>query len=88
MSDKILIIKIYLLFLHSVFLFYTALKAQIPDSLQSLYNNQSLYRYGNNFLKGSEKLTYRELKKEFSMSDIGLDAYRQSKKIPDYRFDF
>jgi hypothetical protein len=72
--------KIYLLLLCCFFKFYTDLKAQHTDTLRSLYNNQTLYRYGSYFLKGSEKLTYRELEKEFSMSDIGLEAYLQSKK--------
>lgn len=72
-------VKQIIFFFLSTFLFIPT-DAQNADSIKHIYNNQTLYRYGSYFLKGSEKLTYRELEKEFSMSDIGLDAYRQSKK--------
>lgn len=73
-----MIIRIFFLF--NLTIVFVSLNAQQTDSLLKTYNYQSLYRYGSYFLKGSEKLTYRELEKEFSMSDIGLDAYHQSKK--------
>lgn len=54
--------------------------AQNNDSLRYKYNNQTIYRYGGYFLKGNERLTYKDLSKEFSMSDLGLAGYEKSKK--------
>lgn len=65
----------------SLFLLRQAdLFSQSKDSLRLLYNNQTIYRYGGYFLKGNERLTYKELSKEFSMSDLGLAGYEKSRK--------
>lgn len=50
------------------------------DSLRFKYNNQTIYRYGTTFLKGSERLGFRDLGHEFSMSDLGLAGYEKAKK--------
>lgn len=50
------------------------------DSLRLKYNNQTIYRYGSTFLKGSERLGFRDLSREFSMSDLGLAGYEKAKK--------
>jgi hypothetical protein len=55
--------------------------SQKSDSLVFKYNNQTVYRYGGYFLKGNERLTYKELSREFSMSDLGLAGYEKSRKL-------
>lgn len=59
----------------------TKLFLQKSDSLVFKYNNQTVYRYGGYFLKGNERLTYKELRREFSMSDLGLAGYEKSRKL-------
>ena len=59
----------------------TKLFSQKSDSLVFKYNNQTVYRYGGYFLKGNERLTYKELRREFSMSDLGLAVYEKSRKL-------
>lgn len=71
--------KIPFIFL-ALLLCVTQLFSQKSDSLVFKYNNQTIYRYGGYFLKGNERLTYKELSKEFSMSDLGLAGYEKSKK--------
>jgi hypothetical protein len=50
------------------------------DSLKYKYNNLHISRYGSAFLKGNQRLGFKELSKEFSMSDLGLDLYAKAKK--------
>lgn len=50
------------------------------DSLKYKYINQTIYRYGRSFMKGTERLTFPELRNEFTMSELGLASYDQSKK--------
>lgn len=71
--------KIPFIFL-ALLLSVTQLFSQKNDSLVFKYNNQTIYRYGGYFLKGNERLTYKELSKEFSMSDLGLAGYEKSRK--------
>jgi hypothetical protein len=59
----------------------TKLFSQKSDSLVFKYNNQTLYRYGGYFLKGNERLTYKELSREFSISDLGLAGYEKFRKL-------
>lgn len=54
--------------------------SQSNDSIKSVYNNQTIYRYGSYFLKGSERLTFHGLQTEFSMSDIGFASYTKAKR--------
>ncbi len=70
--------KIFLLFFFSGFILNSY--SQVFDSLKSKYNNQTIYRYGSSFLKGSEKLTFKELSKEFLMSDLGIASYTKAKR--------
>lgn len=53
---------------------------QNRDSLLRLYNNQTIFRYGNNFQKGTDRLYFRDLRNEFSSSPMGLVGYELSKK--------
>lgn len=71
--------KIPFIFL-ALLLWVTQLFSQKSDSLVFKYNNQTIYRYGGYFLKGNERLTYKDLSKEFSMSDLGLAGYEKSRK--------
>ena len=36
--------------------------------------------YGSSIMKGNERISFQELSKEFSISDLGLDQYQISKK--------
>lgn len=36
--------------------------------------------YGSSIMKGSERISFQELSKEFSMSDLGLDQYKIARK--------
>lgn len=65
-----------LLFLLSV----TFSFGQNRDSLLRLYNNQTIFRYGSNFQKGTDRLYFRDLRDEFSFSPMGLVGYELSKK--------
>lgn len=59
----------------------TALQAQSrTDTLKYRYVNQSLYRYGPYFIRGSERLTFSQLQHEFDESPLGLVSYMKSKK--------
>lgn len=58
----------------------TLLFAQNNDSVYKKYNTGLIYRYGSSIMKGAEKISFRELSKEFSMSDLGLDQYKIAKK--------
>jgi len=63
-------------------LFYppTDLFSQSGDSLHYKYTNLTIYRYGSVFQKGNERLGFKDLRSEFSMSDLGLTLYNKAKK--------
>jgi hypothetical protein len=71
----------YVFIILLVFFLQSDLFSQPNDTLRSKYNNQTLYRCGGYFLKGNERLTYKELSREFSMSDLGLAGYEKSRKL-------
>ncbi len=56
------------------------LHAQQTDSLKYKYTNQTIYRYGSSFMKGTERLSFPTLQSEFSMSELGLASYTKAKK--------
>ena len=58
----------------------TLLFSQNTDSLYKKYNTGFIYRYGSSIMKGGEKISFQELSKEFSVSDLGLDQYKIAKK--------
>jgi hypothetical protein len=59
----------------------TATNAQYnADTIHKKYSTGLLYRLGGSFMKGNQKLTFQELGKEFSMSDVGLDQYNLAKR--------
>ena len=53
---------------------------QSRDSLLRLYNSQTISRFGTNFVKGGQRLYFRDLRDEFSFSPMGLVGYELSKK--------
>jgi hypothetical protein len=62
------------------FFFSNILLAQKKDSLLIRYQNQTIYRYGNWFIKGNEKLDFRDLRNEFQGSELGMIGYEKAKK--------
>jgi hypothetical protein len=56
------------------------IQAQEIESLKNKYTNQTIYRYGGSIMKGTERLSFPALQKEFTMSELGLVSYNQSKK--------
>ncbi|HVZ98628.1 MAG TPA: hypothetical protein VG847_17220 [Chitinophagaceae bacterium] len=53
--------------------------AQSRDSLLNIYNSQTIYRFGNKFVKGNNVLTYEQLTHEFT-SPRTLSLYLISKR--------
>ena len=50
------------------------------DSLLKKYDQQLLYRYGSNFMKGGNKISFNELRREFTNPSISFDLYTRAKK--------
>lgn len=67
-----------------IFLLFSGITTQViaqnNDSLYKKYNTGLIHMYGSSIMKGSERISFQELSKEFSMSDLGLDQYQISKK--------
>jgi len=53
--------------------------AQIQDSLSKVYDAQTIYRSGNIFIKGNERLTYRSMELEFNSTST-KELYKKSKR--------
>lgn len=69
------------LFLLLSLVFFTQFSfSQSNDSIYYKYNNGILYRMGGAIKKGGDKISFQELAKEFSMSDLGLDQYMLAKR--------
>ena len=51
---------------------------QTKDELLSTYNNQTIHTFGKFFIKGSNRLTFGDLKKDFT-SDITKVLYKKAK---------
>lgn len=67
-------------FLSVILLSIISLTNAQRDSLLYKYNNQTIYRFGTNFTKGAERLTFRELQNEFLTSDLGFVSYVKAKR--------
>ena len=63
-----------------LFLFSIPAFTQSADSLLRLYNTQTIYRYGNVFRKGNERISFSGLKHEFSFSHLGMADYQMASK--------
>ena len=69
----------YFKFLCSIlFLISSNLFAQSHDSLAKVYDSETIYRYGNNFIKGNERITYRNMELEFNTPST-KELYKKSK---------
>lgn len=53
--------------------------AQSNDSLKKIYDEQTIYHFGNRFLKGTTVLTYQQLAGEFNTQRT-LQLYQISKR--------
>jgi hypothetical protein len=51
--------------------------SQLRDSLEKIYSNQTIYQSGNKYLKGNERLSYKDLRLEFN-TPVTQDLYRRS----------
>ena len=50
------------------------------DSLVKKYDQQLIYRYGSAFMKGGNKVSFKDLQTEFSTTSVSFDLYKKSKK--------
>src|SRR3569832_2270816 len=50
------------------------------DSLLKKYDQQLLYRYGSHFMKGGNKISFNDLRGEFTSPSISFDLYAKAKK--------
>lgn len=50
------------------------------DSLLRTYDEQFVYRYGYSFMKGGNRLSFADLRGEFSPQSLSFDLYEKSKK--------
>lgn len=53
--------------------------SQSRDSLLKVYNNETIYRFGNSYIKGNEKLTFSDLRLQFN-SPSTQEMYKKSKR--------
>lgn len=49
------------------------------DTWLKKYDQQFIYRYGSSFMKGGNKLSFRDLQNEFSSKSPSFDLYIKSK---------
>jgi hypothetical protein len=54
--------------------------SQTSDTVLKKYDQQFIYRYGSSFMKGGNKLSFTDLRTEFSNSPISFDLYTKAKK--------
>ena len=53
--------------------------SQPTDTLLKKYDQQFIYRYGSSFMKGGNKLSFRDLQNEFNSKSPSFDLYIKSK---------
>ena len=61
-------------------IFSTTTYSQSNDSIRYAYNNGTIYRLGGYFMKGNERLMFRDLEHEFDISEIARISYEKAKK--------
>ena len=54
--------------------------SQTNDTLLKKYDQQFLYRYGSSFMKGGNKISFADLRSEFTSPSLSFDLYKKSKK--------
>lgn len=52
---------------------------QTTDTVLKKYDQQFIYRYGSSFMKGGNKLSFRDLQNEFNSQSPSFDLYMRSK---------
>ncbi len=62
-------------------LFFSSVFSQNTDSLKRIYNTQTIYRTGNLYMKGGEKLSFQDLNREFDFSELAFADYKMAKKF-------
>ena len=63
-----------------VFVFFSIpVHAQTKESFNRVYNTQTIYQFGNKYMKDNQPLTYQQLGAEFTTSGTH-DMYRISRK--------
>lgn len=53
--------------------------SQLRDSIAAVYRSQTIYEYGNHYMKDGRKLSYEQLASEFTTPSI-QEMYRKSKR--------
>ena len=63
-----------------IFSFFSCVNcfSQSRDSLIKVYNSQTIYRHGNKYIKGNEKLNYQDLSAQFN-TPATREMYKKSK---------
>lgn len=61
-------------------LLYTISYAQSTDSLRYKYINHTITHYGSYFIKGSERLTFKDLPYELEGSELSMASFKLAKK--------
>lgn len=62
------------------FCFTQKTSGQTKDELRSIYNNQTIHTFGKYFIKGSKRLTFGDLKNDFT-SGITKGLYKKAKGV-------
>jgi len=63
-----------------IFAFISSLAfGQTTDTVLKKYDQQFIYRYGSSFMKGGNKLSFRDLQNEFNSKSPSFDLYIKSK---------
>jgi hypothetical protein len=70
----------YFRILLAVILFYSVpVLSQSRDSILDAYNSETIYRFGNKYVKGNTRLSFNDLRKEFTTSHT-QGMYQKSKR--------
>lgn len=64
----------------AILMFQQSVYSQKTDSLKLAYNNGTIYRYGGAFMKGNERVTFKDLEHEFDFSELGRISYDKAKR--------
>lgn len=63
-----------------VFILTSALASgQVSNDMRNKYDQQFIYRYGQSFMKGSDKVTFGMLQQEFKAPSLSADLYKKAK---------
>jgi len=54
--------------------------SQSKDSILHIYNNEAIYRFGNKYMKGNERLSFQDLERQFTTPRT-RELYHKSKRL-------